>query len=241
MSGPPAACCRRSRASAPPGRRCSCGRRRPSGRGCAPTWTTGPVPVPGGSACPRTREQLAALVPDDELARFAAALVRISLLPARADPLGDREHRGCDGVTGSAPIPGGPMTAWPPTEPTEVVLRAGHARLAIDLRGGGLRRLVVGDWEVLDGYPAGAVAGGSRGVVLLPWPNRVRDGRWTWAGPRPAARRPVPGAAERAARPGRRPAVDRARGGHRRRHRRERRSSRTPGTRSAWPRRSTTR
>jgi aldose 1-epimerase len=74
------------------------------------------------------------------------------------------------------------MTAWPPTEPTEVVLRAGHAQLVIDLRGGGMRRLAVGEWEVLDGYPAGAVAGGSRGVVLLPWPNRVRDGRWAWAG-----------------------------------------------------------
>lgn len=35
-------------------------------------------------------EALAALVRDDELAGFAAALVRISLLPARADPLGDR-------------------------------------------------------------------------------------------------------------------------------------------------------
>ena len=84
------------------------------------------------------------------------------------------------------------MTAWPATEPTEVVLRAGHARLAIDLRGGGLRELVVGDWAVLDGYPAGAVAGGSRGAVLLPWPNRVRHGRWTWAGPGAAARRPIP-------------------------------------------------
>jgi aldose 1-epimerase len=40
----------------------------------------------------------------------------------------------------------------------------------------------VAEWELLDGYPAGAVAGGSRGVVLLPWPNRVRDGRWTWEG-----------------------------------------------------------
>ena len=74
------------------------------------------------------------------------------------------------------------MTAWPATEPTEVVLRAGNAQLVIDLRGGGMRRLMVGEWEVLDGYPAGAVAGGSRGVVLLPWPNRVRDGRWAWAG-----------------------------------------------------------
>lgn len=74
------------------------------------------------------------------------------------------------------------MTAWPTTEPTEVVLRAGNARLALDLRGGGLRELVVDDWHVLDGYPAGTVPGGSRGVVLLPWPNRVRGGRWTWRG-----------------------------------------------------------
>lgn len=39
---------------------------------------------------PEETEALAALVADAELARFAAALVRISLLPARADPLGDR-------------------------------------------------------------------------------------------------------------------------------------------------------
>ena len=68
------------------------------------------------------------------------------------------------------------------TEPTEVVLHAGDARLVVDLRGGGLRRLVVGDWDVLDGYPAGTVPDGWRGVVLLPWPNRVRNGRWAWQG-----------------------------------------------------------
>ena len=70
----------------------------------------------------------------------------------------------------------------PATEPTEVVLHAGDARLVVDLRGGGLRRLVVGDWDVLDGYPAGTVPDGWRGVVLLPWPNRVRNGRWAWQG-----------------------------------------------------------
>ncbi len=71
---------------------------------------------------------------------------------------------------------------WPTTEPTEVVLRCGEARMAVDLRGGGLRRLVVGDWDVLDGYPSGAVPEGWRGAVLIPWANRVRDGRWTWQG-----------------------------------------------------------
>jgi aldose 1-epimerase len=72
--------------------------------------------------------------------------------------------------------------SWPSAEPKEVQLSAGDARLAVDLRGGGMRRLVVGDWDVLDGYPAGAVAEGWPGAVLIPWPNRVRDGRWTWQG-----------------------------------------------------------
>jgi aldose 1-epimerase len=74
------------------------------------------------------------------------------------------------------------QTEWPSTEPTEVVLSAGDARLAVDLRGGGMRRLVVGDWDVLDGYPARAVTEGWPGAVLVPWPNRVRDGRWSWRG-----------------------------------------------------------
>jgi len=73
-------------------------------------------------------------------------------------------------------------TPWPESEPAEVHLSSGSARLAVDLRGGGLRRLVVDEWDVLDGYPARTVPQGWRGGVLLPWPNRLREGRWTWAG-----------------------------------------------------------
>jgi aldose 1-epimerase len=69
----------------------------------------------------------------------------------------------------------------PDAEP-EVLLTSGDAELVVDLRGGGLRRLTVGDWEVLDGYPAGTVGPGWRGAVLVPWPNRLRHGRWTWQG-----------------------------------------------------------
>ncbi len=72
--------------------------------------------------------------------------------------------------------------AWPETEPTEVSLTSGDAQLAVELRGGGLRTLSVGAWDVLDGYAAGEVPAGRRGGVLLPWPNRIRDGRWTWQG-----------------------------------------------------------
>src|SRR3954447_25316803 len=75
-----------------------------------------------------------------------------------------------------------PAQPWPASEPTDVRLTAGAADLAVNLRGGGMRALTVGDWQVLDGYPAGTVVGGWPGAVLLPWPNRVRDGRWTWQG-----------------------------------------------------------
>ena len=71
---------------------------------------------------------------------------------------------------------------WPQTTPAEVELTAGDATLAVDLRGATLRRLSVGGWEVLDGYAAGTVAPGWPGAVLLPWPNRIREGRWTWEG-----------------------------------------------------------
>jgi aldose 1-epimerase len=71
---------------------------------------------------------------------------------------------------------------WPATEPLEVEVTAGDARLVVDLRGGGLRELVVGEWAVVDGYPAGTVPAGRRGGVLLPWPNRLRGGHWSWRG-----------------------------------------------------------
>jgi aldose 1-epimerase len=71
---------------------------------------------------------------------------------------------------------------WPDAGPTDVLLSAGDAELAVDLRGGGLRGLIVGTWDVVVPYPAGEVVPGWPGAVLLPWPNRVRDGRWTWQG-----------------------------------------------------------
>ena len=72
--------------------------------------------------------------------------------------------------------------AWPQSDPLDAVLTTGEARLAVDLRGGGLRELVDGDWRVLDGYPSGTLPHGRRGGVLFPWPNRLRDGRWRWDG-----------------------------------------------------------
>ena len=48
--------------------------------------------------------------------------------------------------------------------------------------GGGLRTYTTGGADVLDGYDADTMAGGGRGQLLIPWPNRVDGGRWTHDG-----------------------------------------------------------
>jgi aldose 1-epimerase len=90
----------------------------------------------------------------------------------------------CGELSGTAPeedhMPLDPP--WPSTTPRDAEVTTDDARLAVDLRGGGLRELVAGGWQLLDGYPSGAVPAGRRGGVLLPWPNRLRSGRWHWRG-----------------------------------------------------------
>ena len=44
--------------------------------------------------------------------------------------------------------------------------------------GGGLRSLRLGDLDVVAGYEADEMASSGRGQVLVPWPNRLRDGRF---------------------------------------------------------------
>lgn len=48
--------------------------------------------------------------------------------------------------------------------------------------GGGLRTYTVAGADVLDGYRADEMADGGRGQHLMPWPNRIRDGRYAFAG-----------------------------------------------------------
>src|SRR5215467_5389704 len=48
--------------------------------------------------------------------------------------------------------------------------------------GGGLRTYSVGDRPVVDGYGRTEMCSGGRGQLLLPWPNRIRDGRYAFAG-----------------------------------------------------------
>lgn len=58
----------------------------------------------------------------------------------------------------------------------------GDQRAVIVEVGGGLRSYVAGGREVLDGYGEDEMATAARGHPLIPWPNRVRDGRYTWDG-----------------------------------------------------------
>ena len=64
----------------------------------------------------------------------------------------------------------------------QVLLRHGDHRAVVVEVGGGLRSYALGDWEVLDGYAESEQCSGGRGQALLPWPNRVRDGRYAFGG-----------------------------------------------------------
>jgi aldose 1-epimerase len=46
--------------------------------------------------------------------------------------------------------------------------------------GGGLREYTLDGAPVLDGYPVDRMADGGRGQPLLPWPNRLADGQYTF-------------------------------------------------------------
>jgi aldose 1-epimerase len=61
-------------------------------------------------------------------------------------------------------------------------LEHGDQQAVVVSVGGGLRSYQVAGRDVLDGYPADAMADGARAQTLVPWPNRVRDGAWTWRG-----------------------------------------------------------
>ena len=48
--------------------------------------------------------------------------------------------------------------------------------------GGGLRRYDVGGRQLLDGYARMEQCTGARGLPLIPWPNRIQDGAYTFDG-----------------------------------------------------------
>ncbi|HEX4035006.1 MAG TPA: aldose 1-epimerase family protein [Solirubrobacteraceae bacterium] len=61
-------------------------------------------------------------------------------------------------------------------------LRHGEQLAVITEVGATLRSYRVGEREILDGFARDAMVDGGRGSVLMPWPNRLRDGRYEWEG-----------------------------------------------------------
>lgn len=61
-------------------------------------------------------------------------------------------------------------------------LRHGEQQAVVVQVGGGLRSYDVAGRALVDGFAPDARIDGGRGQVLLPWPNRVADGRYRWAG-----------------------------------------------------------
>lgn len=74
--------------------------------------------------------------------------------------------------------PGGPVR--PSGEQIEISW-AGHRAVVVEV-GGGLRTYEVDDRHLLHGYAEGEMCHGGMGQLLVPWPNRLRDGRYVVAG-----------------------------------------------------------
>ena len=64
----------------------------------------------------------------------------------------------------------------------QVKISCGDQRATIVEVGGGIRTYEVGDRAVLDPYPVDAMCDGGHGSPLIPWPNRLEDGRYSFDG-----------------------------------------------------------
>jgi aldose 1-epimerase len=75
-------------------------------------------------------------------------------------------------VSGDAPAKSG--TQWS-------IEADGHRAVLAEV-GGVLRGYGAGDLEILDGFEADEMSPASAGQILAPWPNRLRDGHYTFEG-----------------------------------------------------------
>lgn len=69
----------------------------------------------------------------------------------------------------------------PPSGAQWTIRHGEHEATVVEV-GGGLRTYTVAGCPVVAGYPVDAQCAAGRGQLLMPWPNRVRDGRYTFAG-----------------------------------------------------------
>lgn len=61
-------------------------------------------------------------------------------------------------------------------------IKSGDHEAAVVEVGGGLRGYRVAGSDVVDGYAEGEICPFGSGQILAPWPNRIRDGRYTFEG-----------------------------------------------------------
>src|SRR6185503_1632108 len=73
------------------------------------------------------------------------------------------------------------MTRVPPSGEQHELSYGDQQAVVVEV-GAGLRTYTVGDRDVLDGYAMDEMCASGRGQVLLPWPNRIEDGRYTFDG-----------------------------------------------------------
>ena len=64
----------------------------------------------------------------------------------------------------------------------QVALVFGEQRAVVVGVGAGLRTYSVSERPILDGYGAGELCPSGRGQLLVPWPNRIEDGRYEFDG-----------------------------------------------------------
>jgi aldose 1-epimerase len=69
----------------------------------------------------------------------------------------------------------------PPSGRQFELVHGDHKAVVVEV-GGGLRSYVVGNREVLDGYAVEEICPSGRGQLLIPWPNRLEDGRYDFEG-----------------------------------------------------------
>jgi aldose 1-epimerase len=65
---------------------------------------------------------------------------------------------------------------------TQFEITHGPHRATVVQVGGGLREYLLDSEPILDGYPVGEMCSGARGTPLIPWPNRLADGRYRFEG-----------------------------------------------------------
>jgi aldose 1-epimerase len=64
----------------------------------------------------------------------------------------------------------------------QIEIAYGDQRAVVVEQGGGVRSYAAAGGAVLDGYGTDEMALGARGQPLLPWPNRLHEGSYTWEG-----------------------------------------------------------